>query len=218
MREGARGEVLVWRHTASTSPLPRPTLRLAAPSSAKAVMCCGPSAPSTAPTASGACACRCTAVVSCALPVAPGATWIRPASAGVRNSSARQPSHGPPPAASGGSANGQPCRPSRARQQSTHRHRLARSPRGRTWRNSLLRSGRPAGQPWRSVPAAAWYSPGPGAAVRRGLCGAGRLAAYSAGLAWRSRGLSPHDAGRAPRESLRPRGGYGGAGAQGEAP
>src|SRR6266853_1940960 len=39
-------------------------------------MSCVPCAPSTARTASAACACRCTVAVSCALPVGPGAIWV----------------------------------------------------------------------------------------------------------------------------------------------
>ena len=63
--------------------------------------------------------------------------------------------------------------------------------------------GCPARQPRRSVPAAARYSPDPGAAARCGLCGAGHLAACRPGLARRPRGLSAYDAGRAPGEPLR---------------
>ena len=71
--------------------LPRQTSRPAAPSWAKAAMCCVPSAPSTAPTANVACGCRCIAAVSCVLPVAPGAIWRRRVRSGVRSSSARRP-------------------------------------------------------------------------------------------------------------------------------
>ena len=46
-------------------------------------------------------------------------------------------------------------------------------------------------QPWRGVPAAAGHSPGPGAAARRGLCGAGHLA--HAARDWRGgRVVFPH--------------------------
>ena len=54
-------------------------------------MCCVPSAPSTARTASAACGCRCIAAASCALPVAPGAIWRRRVRSGARSSSARRP-------------------------------------------------------------------------------------------------------------------------------
>jgi hypothetical protein len=68
--------------------------------SAKAAMCCVRCAPSMALTASGACACRCTAAVSCALPVVPGATWKRRGCSGARSSTARRPSQGLQPAGS----------------------------------------------------------------------------------------------------------------------
>src|SRR5215510_7387619 len=47
--------------------------------------CCGRYVLSTAPTASGACACRCTAAVSCVLLVAPGATWKQRVHSGGRS-------------------------------------------------------------------------------------------------------------------------------------
>jgi hypothetical protein len=62
--------------------------------SVKAARCCGRYAPSTAPTTSAACACRCTAGASCVLPVVPGAIWTRRGRSGARSSSARRPSEG----------------------------------------------------------------------------------------------------------------------------
>ena len=50
--------------------------------------------PSTAPTASAACGCRCIAAVSCVLPVGPGAIWRRRVRSGARSSSARRPCRG----------------------------------------------------------------------------------------------------------------------------
>ena len=56
---------------------------------------------------------------------------------------------------------------------------------------------------------AAGYSPGLGAAVWRGLCGAGRLAASRPRLARWPRGLSPYHAGWSPGESVWPGGWHG---------
>ena len=78
--------------------------------------------------------------------------------------------------------------------------------------------GRSARQPRRSVPAAARHFPGTGAAAGRWLCGAGYLAAYRTGLAWRPRCLSSYDAGRSPREPVWACGRNSREGFQGEAP
>ena len=63
-------------------------------------MCSAPCAPSTAPTASAACGCRCIAAASCALPVGPGAIWRRRVRSGARSSSARRPCSGLQPTGS----------------------------------------------------------------------------------------------------------------------
>ena len=208
-----------------TSRLPKPTLPPAVPSSVKVATCCGRSAPSTAPTASAACACRCTVAVSCALPVVPGAIWKRRGRSGGRSSSARRPSGGLQPASSACHAVDSRHRTSQATRGS-RQEASADPPAPRAAVSSAARPGpaarrvpgRPAGEPRRHLPAAAGHSPGPGAAVGRGLCGAGHLAACRPRLARWPRGLSAYDAGGSPREPLRPCGGDRRAGPQGQAP
>ena len=209
----------------TTSRFPRPTLRPAVPSSAKVAMCCGRCALSTAPTASGACACRCTAAGSCALPVVPGATWTRRGRSGVRSSSARRPSGGLQPAGSARPRQSPAATAAFQAASGSRQDALRRIPQHRVClpqpagpRPTARRvPGRPAGEPWRGVPAAAGHSPGPGAAVWRGLCGAGHLAACRPRLAGRPRGLSAYHAGRSPGEPVRACGWHCGASAQSQA-
>ena len=57
-------------------------------------MCCAPCAPSTARTASVACACQYTEAALSTLPVVPGAIWRRRVRSGARSSSAKRPCSG----------------------------------------------------------------------------------------------------------------------------
>ena len=180
------------------------------PSWAKVAMCSAPCAPSMAPTVSVACGCRCTAAGSSALPVGPGAIWTRRVRSGVRSSSARQPCSGLQPAGSASHTaasrhrsfpGSQPPQPGKLLQIHQHRVRLLQLARPGSAARRV--PGGPAGEPWRSLPAAARYFPGPGAAARCGLCGAGHLAACLTGVARWPCGLPAHDAGWKRGQPLR---------------
>ena len=174
-------------------------------------------------TVSAACACRCIAAVSCALPVVPGAIWRKRVRSGVRSSSARRLCSGlqatgsaSPTAASRrrgcpGSQQ-QPAPPDRSLNTTCA---CPSTPRPRPASRCL--PGCATRQPRRRVPAAARHFPRTGAAAGRWLCGAGYLAAYRTGLAWRPRGLSAHAAGWKRGQPLRACCWHCRAGPQGEA-
>ena len=97
-------------------------------------------------------------------------------------------------------------------------YRVILRQRGRTWRQQLaaFQAALPGsrGETYlqqRGIPLALAQQ------LRRGLCGAGHLAARRPRLARRPCGLSAYHAGRAPGEPLRPGGRYCRAGAEGEA-
>ena len=189
-------------------------------------MCCAPCAPFTAPTASAACACRCIAAASCALPVGPGAIWRRRVRSGARSSSARRPCRGlqPTGSASHTAASRHRGFPGSQWQQPGNARTDPPTPRApaparpdlaqqlAAFQAALPGSRGEAYLQQRGIPLALAQQ------LRRGLCGAGHLAACRTGLARWPCGLSAYDAGWTPREPLWACGWHCRAGPQGEAP
>ena len=174
-------------------------------------------------TVSAACACRCIAAVSCALPVVPGAIWRKRVRSGVRSSSARRLCSGlqatgsasPTAASRRRGCPGSQQQPATARQIPQHYVRLPQhAPTSPSISlPSRLRYRAVMAKPTCSSAAFPW----PWRSSRCGLCGAGLLAAQSTGLAGWPCGLSAYDAGWKRGQPLRACCWHCRAGPQGEA-